>query len=246
MKFFRKLLLKLVGLKAYYIIVSRVYTSLTANGFLKKKYPELFYLEKIIKPGFVCIDIGANMGYYSTFLSRLAGAQGKVYSVEPIPLFVDLLRLNLKSTGVKNVEVLPYALGESNKVVKMGTPAVNGLIHHGMTKVASLSDEKYAQEYAVEMKVPDELFANLKRLDFIKCDIEGYEYFVFSNMVKTINRFFPLIQTELNDAEGRWKVITLLASSGYSAHRLVNNTLLLLSETEINTHPSDFYFLHKP
>ena len=55
--------MKLVGLKAYYIIISRIYTSLTANGFLKKKYPELFYLEKIIKPGFVCIDIGANMGY---------------------------------------------------------------------------------------------------------------------------------------------------------------------------------------
>jgi FkbM family methyltransferase len=243
MKLFRKLLLKLVGLKAYYIIISRIYTSLTANGFLKKKYPELFFLHKIIKPGFVCIDIGANMGYYSTFLSRLAGSEGKVYSVEPVPMFVDLLRLNLKSTGIKNVEVLPNALGEKDTVVKMGTPVVDGLIHHGMTKVASLSNEKYAQEYSVEMKVPDELFANLSRLDFIKCDIEGYEYYVFSNMMKTINKFKPLIQTELNDSEGRKKVTDLLALSGYKVFSLVNNKLTPLSD--INNHQSDFYFLHK-
>src|ERR1043165_8882429 len=107
MKLVRKLLLRLVGLKAYYIIISRIYTSLTASGFLKKKYPELFFLQKIIKPGFVCIDIGANMGYYSTFLSRLAGESGKVYSVEPVPMFVDILKLNLKAIGIRNVEVMP-------------------------------------------------------------------------------------------------------------------------------------------
>jgi FkbM family methyltransferase len=245
MKLFRKLLLKLLGLKAYYIIISRIYTSFTANGFLKKKYPELFYLEKIIKPGFVCIDIGANMGYYSTFLSRLTGSNGMVYSVEPVPLFTDILKLNLKSTGVNNVKVLPYALGEKNSVVKMGTPVVDGLIHHGMTKIASLSDEKYVQQYDVEMKVPDELFSNLQRLDFLKCDIEGYEYFVFSNMMKTINRFFPLIQTELNDADGRQKVVELLGASGYSPHQLVNGNLVPLTFPEIDKHTSDFYFIHK-
>jgi FkbM family methyltransferase len=245
MKFLRKLLLKIVGLKAYYIIISRAYTSLTASGFLKKKYPELFYLQRIIKPGFVCIDIGANMGYYTTFLSRLAGAEGKVYSVEPVPMFIDILRLNAKSTGVKNIEILPYAVGEKNTVVKMGTPVVDGLIHHGMTKVASLSDEKYAQEYSVEMKVPDELFANLARLDFIKCDIEGYEYYVFSNMMKVINRFKPVIQTELNNMEGRRKVVDLLAQSGYSVFGLSNNSLVALTSTLVDNHSSDFYFLHK-
>ena len=246
MKFFRKLILKLVGLKAYYIIISRIYTSLTASGFLKKKYPELFYLQKIIKPGFVCIDIGANLGYYSTFLSRLAGAEGKVYSVEPIPMFVDLLRLNLRATGIRNVEVMPYALGEKNMVVNMGTPVVDGLIHHGMTKVASLSDEKYAQQYEVEMKVPDELFANLQRLDFVKCDVEGYEHFVFTNMIKTINRFHPLIQTELNGTDGRQKVVSLLTASGYKAHRLSDEKLIPLSASEIISNISDFYFIHQP
>src|SRR5437773_815579 len=98
MTFLRKFLLALLGKKGYYIIISRIYISLTSSGFLKKKYPELFYLNKIIKPGFVCIDIGANMGYYSTFMSRLAGKDGKVFSVEPVPLFADILKLNLHST----------------------------------------------------------------------------------------------------------------------------------------------------
>jgi hypothetical protein len=62
--------------------------------------------------------------------------------------------------------------------------------------------------------------------------------------MKTINRFFPLIQTELNDADGRQKVVELLGASGYSPHQLVKGNLVPLSSLELNKHTSDFYFIH--
>ncbi|KAA9325484.1 FkbM family methyltransferase [Adhaeribacter soli] len=243
MKLLRKLLEKMLGFQGYLRFVSKTYLIMVGAGLMQKKYPELFFLKKIIRPGFTCLDIGANLGYYSTFLSKLAGPKGQVLAVEPIPLFQGIWKENVKASGVDNLELLPYALGAENSVIQMGTPERNGLLHHGMTKVVSSAEEKYAHFYEVDMKVPDELFAGLERLDFVKCDVEGFEFQVFSNMQKTLTRHKPLIQTELNGDANRDKVIGLLAKLGYQVHVLsAENKLKPCHGAEIASHHGDFYF----
>ncbi|QNF32006.1 FkbM family methyltransferase [Adhaeribacter swui] len=201
-------------------------------------------MKKIIRPGFYCLDIGANLGYYSTFLSKQAGPQGKVLAVEPVPMFQKIWRDNVKASGVANLELLPYALGGENTRIQMGTPERDGLLHHGMTKVTSSADEKYARLYEVEMKVPDELFRNLNRLDFVKCDVEGFEYQVFSHLQETLQKFKPLIQTELNGTENREGVIALLQNLGYQPYILsATQTLVHCADAhKLAHHHGDFYF----
>ena len=245
MKPVRKLLLKLLGLSGYYRLVSSIYIFLVSNKLVKKKYPEIFYLEKIIRPGFHCIDIGANMGYYTYFLSKYVGKEGKVYAVEPVPLFMEVLKKNIRGTN-GNVELFPYALGEKNQQVKMGTPVVDGIIHHGMTRITNGEQKDFVQYYNAEMRVPDELFKHLQRLDFIKCDVEGYEHYVFSNMFNVIKKFKPIIQTELSDPEGGKKVIDMFLSLGYKCYRLDNNDKLISFEnTNSEKYSTDYYFLIK-
>ncbi|RSK49375.1 FkbM family methyltransferase [Hymenobacter rigui] len=216
MKQLRKLLVRTLGFERYIRLVSRVYLRLVGAGWGRRKYPELFFLEKIVRPGFVCLDIGANLGYYSVALSRLAGPQGQVLAVEPIPNFQAIWKENVQLSGISNLTLLPYALGGEATTVQMGTPERNGLLHHGMTKVAASNpNEHYARTYEVPMRVPDELFAHLPRLDFVKCDVEGFEYEVFRHMQDTLRRFRPLIQTELNGLENRRAVADLLAGLGY-------------------------------
>lgn len=225
-------------------LVSRMYLVMVGSGRMREKYPELFFLQRLIKPGFTCLDIGANLGYYSTSLSKLAGPTGKVLAVEPVPLFGRIWAENVRASGIDNLTLLPYALGGQNTTIEMGTPTRNGLVHHGMTKIASSADEEYAQTYQVEMRVPDELFANLERLDFIKCDVEGYEHQVFANLQETIRKFKPLIQTELNGTQNRQSVVSLLAGLGYSAYTLSpDRTLSACLPQEIDTFAGgDFYF----
>jgi len=243
LKALRKLLENILGFKGYLRFVSKTYLIMVGAGLMQKKYPELFFLKKIIRPGFTCIDIGANLGYYSTFLSKLAGPKGRVLAVEPIPLFQEIWKDNVKASGVDNLELLPYALGGENSVIQMGTPERNGLLHHGMTKVVSSAEEKYAHFYDVAMKVPDELFADLKRLDFVKCDVEGFEFQVFSNMQATLAKHKPLIQTELNGDKNRDNVIGLLEKLGYRVHVLsAENELKPCAGPEIASHHGDFYF----
>ena len=246
MKSVRKLLLKTLGLTGYYRLVSSIYIFLVSNKLVKRKYPEIFYLEKIIKPGFHCIDIGANMGYYTYFLSNYCGKDGKVYAVEPVPLFMEVLKKNISNTKFKNIELLPYALGEKNQQVKMGTPVVDGIIHHGMTRITTGEQKEFVQYYNAEMRVPDELFKDLQQLDYIKCDVEGYEHYVFSNMFNVIKKFRPLIQTELSNPEGRVKVIELFKSIGYQCFRLDQNSKLIpLANTNREEYSTDYYFLIK-
>lgn len=144
MQFLKKLFIKIFGIKLYLTFISKIFIWLTSKGYLKKKYPKLFFLEKIIKKGDTCIDIVANLGYYSVKMSKLCGADGKVYSVEPIPMVNEIWRKNIRKSGISNFELLPYALGAEQGTVKMGMPERNGLVHHGMSRIVSSTNEKYA------------------------------------------------------------------------------------------------------
>jgi FkbM family methyltransferase len=245
MKELRKLLVRALGFERYIRLVSRVYLRLVGAGWGKDKYPELFFLAKLVKPGFVCLDIGANLGYYSVALSRLAGPQGKVLAVEPIPMFQDIWKDNVRLSDYANLTLLPYALGGENTTVQMGTPERNGLLHHGMTKIAaSNTQEHYARTYDVPMRVPDELLGDLARLDFVKCDVEGFEYEVFRHMQHTLRRFQPLIQTELNGLENRRNVVELLEKLGYKPFVLSERSELVpctMAHLE-SAVTADFYF----
>lgn len=244
MKIIRQLLLRLLGLEAFLRIVSRIYIRAVSAGLWKKKYPELFYLSKLIKSGDTCIDIGANLGYYSVFLSRLVGNSGKVYAVEPIPLFAKIWRDNTLLSMRKNLTLFPYALGETNRFVKMSIPIVDGVMHHGMTKINDNNQVKeIAEEFDVEMKNPDELFASIEKVDFVKIDVEGYEQFVLSSMLQTITKHKPIIQAELGGDENRAKVITLLTGLGYKTHILKNGVLAPATDVDIQKHNADFYFI---
>lgn len=244
MKLLRKTLIRLLGFDNYLRLVSKAYLGLVRSGMLQKQYPELFFLRRIIRPGAWCLDIGANLGYYSTFLSQLAGPKGKVFAVEPIPLFQDIWRQNVKQSGVDNLVLYPYALGSENGTIRMGTPERDGLLRHGMTKVMASAEETYGRTYEVPMRIPDELFADLPKLDFIKCDVEGFESQVFASLQGTIRRFKPLIQTELNGVENRLQVTRLLHSLGYGAFVLTNGeTLRKIEEAQLSeVESADFYF----
>jgi FkbM family methyltransferase len=243
LKAVRKFLVNALGFKSYIRLVSKIYITLVGAGLMQKKYPELFFLKKIIKPGFTCLDIGANLGYYSTFLSRIVGPEGKVLAIEPVPLFQEIWRSNVKASGISNLSMWPYALGGENTRIQMGTPERDGLLHHGMTKIINSAKDNYARTYEVEMKIPDELFINLNRLDFVKCDVEGYEFEVFRNMQETLRKFQPVIQTELNGKDNRQQVKALLTQIGYQTYILSpNQTLLPCDDVMLISHQGDFYF----
>ncbi len=242
MKLIKAILFRLLSPEAYLTLVSKVYLMLMNAGLYKEKYAELHYINTVVQPGNVTLDLGANMGYYSHFMGKAAGKQGKVYAVEPIPLFAKINRKNTK--GLTNVELYNVALGSEEGTLKMGTPKVNGVFRHGLTRVVSEEEAKEMElVYEVEVKVPDKLFANLTRLDFVKCDVEGFEVVLFPNLMSTLNKFKPVIQIEISGEENRKAMFDMLLPLGYRIYGLQKGKLNPLSEKEALTYADgDFYF----
>ena len=239
----RSWLLQALGTENYLSLVSSTYIRLIANGRLKKKYPELFFLEKLIQPGFTCVDIGANVGYYSVFLSKYAGKTGHVYSVEPVPMFANVFLKNTKSFALNNITLYQVALGAEQKEITLETPVLDGVFRHGLTKVVDQASNTGGLSYKAQMLVADNLFKDLARLDFLKCDVEGYEVYLFPQMKDTIQKFKPLIQIEISEEENRRKMLDLFQSWNYSPYRLKDEQLVKLTSNEaLSYDEGDFYF----
>jgi hypothetical protein len=93
------------------------------------------------------------------------------------------------------------------------------------------------------MLVADNLFKDVARLDFLKCDVEGYEVYLFPQMKETIQKFKPLIQIEISEEENRRKMLELFQSWNYSPYRLKDEQLVNLTSNEaLSYEEGDFYF----
>jgi FkbM family methyltransferase len=240
----RRLLARMLGIRSYLMLVSRAYIMLVRLGIMRKRHPELYFLEHLVRPGAVCVDIGANLGYYTVEMSRRCGVKGRVYAVEPVVLFATVLRWNVAQFGLTNVIVVPYALGAEDRQVEMGTPEIEGVFRHGCTHVLEENHPPAAQTYPVQMRVPDRLFSDLDRLDFVKCDVEGYETEVFPHFTETLRRFRPIVQVEINTPQNRRLLFDLMAGLDYRLCRLEAERLVdLTPEAALTWEGHDFYFV---
>ena len=250
MKTIRKLLVKVVGIKTYLSWVSKIYIMLINFGFLKSKYAELYFIQKIVNKGDTVLDIGANLSYYSYSLAKKIGDSGRLLAVEPIPLFAQVWKNNMAKYKTENITLFNCALGnEEKKSVDMSIPIVDGVVRHGLTKIDGQKNEEVHEkllEFKVPMHIGDELLANenLTQLNYLKCDVEGYEQFVMPSLKNTLSKFKPLIQIELNGKENREHVVKFLLPLNYSIYILVSNGLKQIQESEIHDYNQDFYFLN--
>lgn len=249
MKAVRKILIRVLGLKGYLRLVSKTYIIGISYGLMRKKYGELFFLKKIIKPGDHVLDIGANLGYYSFFMTVSAGKNGRVIGVEPIPLFAEVWKKNLRSLKGYNYALQNCALGtESRDKVTMSIPVVDGVVRHGLTKVVEnqVVSKNDSLSFEVPMKNGDQLMQDqgLTRLDFLKCDVEGYEQYVLPSLKETIQKYLPVLQIELSGNDNRLTVVDFLVNLSYEIFILKEEKLRPVEKKDIFTFNQDFYFVH--
>jgi FkbM family methyltransferase len=141
-----------------------------------EKY-EIALLCSLLKPGDQVLDIGANIGLYSLYLSRAVGPEGSVVSVEPDPENLALLRANIETNGCKNVIILPCAFG-----VKSGCIELFQVEHNrGNLSFADLAGT--GRSVIVPMRRGEEALAELRLQPAVaKIHVEGAEPLVLSGL----------------------------------------------------------------
>ena len=220
-KLFHRLLYRLLPLEGYLRVVSRMFFLYRALGIGRKgrALEYNYHLPQLVGHGATAIDIGANLGYYTRPLADIVGNDGRVYAVEPVPVIFEVLKRNV--AGCKNVTLLNYALGSEERTIEMANDSVAAAGYFG-TGRNFVSDGELSGEaikFTAEMRRGSELFAELERVDFIKCDIEGYERVVIPEMRAIIERHHPTVLIE-TDGETRQEIIEMFEQMGYRAYML--------------------------
>ena len=140
-------------------------------------------LGNIVKPGFVCLDVGANFGYFSILMSELCGPGGKTLAIEPNSRVASLLRGTSFMNGGK-FEVIQAAIADTSgeAILTVDDKELGGGTIKKNDPMPSRS------QYSVPTISIDELIKSkgLSKIDVVKIDVEGVEPLVFSGMEETI------------------------------------------------------------
>ena len=220
-KLFHRLLYRLLSLEGYLRVVSRLFflNRWLGLGRTGRALEYNYHLPQLVRKGDVAIDIGANLGYYTRPLADIVGVEGTVYAVEPVPVIFSVLERNVR--GCKNVHLMNYALGKEECDVEMANDSVAevGYFGTGRNFVSEGALSKSAVRFTARMRRGSDLFGGLERIDFIKCDIEGYERVVMPELRTLIERHHPTVLIE-TDGETRHEIIEMFSEMGYRAYIL--------------------------
>ncbi len=240
MKLVKRLLYKILSPKQYLQVLQVVFYWMYDWNVLKGKpaFKYHYLIKKVIQPDFSIVDIGANLGYFSKNFARLT-PKGKVVSIEPIPLFYEVLSILLRK--YKHVAVHNVALGAEEGKVIMVLPTDDGMIRTGLPHVAQNDAElEKHQNQEVAIVRGSELLGNLEKIDYIKCDIEGYEWIVFQELEPLIAKHKPFVQLEIGD-ENRENMLELFDRNGYTQFGISNYQFI--REIGAQKEPGDYFFV---
>jgi FkbM family methyltransferase len=132
------------------------------------------FLRERIRPGSLCVDVGANVGAYVLQFARWSGPQGRVIAFEPNPGACVFLKRHVAMNRLANqVRVVPAAVGAAGSTALMFVSGTNGMSRLGMP-----NPEIESRTSTIEVSVVslDDFFRTADRdPDWLLIDIEGFE-----------------------------------------------------------------------
>jgi len=160
--------------------------ALLTLGICDLRLAEIIY--RLIHDGDCVVDVGANIGVFTSLMAKRAGPRGKVYSVEPHPKTRGILEKNVElwmpqKLRSATVEIVPFALSGKASSVFLEEPA-DFEENWGIARISERLDGKAGE--MVEARTFDELFHEFGKIRVVKVDVEGHEDDVFIGMTASL------------------------------------------------------------
>lgn len=181
-------------------------------------------VRRLLRPGDVFVDGGANIGLFSLVAARCVGPTGKVVAFEPAPATRALLQGNLDLNGLSWVDVRAEALGERPGTLELVTFTGD---RSGLSSFQP-EDARGGQRVQVRVVTLDGMLTpeELPRLRLLKLDLEGAEYGALQGASRLLGQARPDLLLELEPEHLRRQgasaeaVTALLHEQGYSFYRV--------------------------
>lgn len=185
-------------------------------------YKISWVIDQSVLPGDVAMDIGANYGLTALRMAKRAGSSGIVHAFEPNPKILVYLRRALAENPALKIALHELALGERDTELPLFVPehnyggaslAFEG--HGGVVKEASVPVRRLS-EYAVAQ--------GIGRVDFIKMDVEGFEWNVLQGAIDFLAKTKPrvIVTEEFDRPDGTRlpRSLAVLRDLGYRLYAL--------------------------
>ena len=189
------------------------------------------YLNNCLKEGAVFYDIGASIGYYSLFASKIVGNRGMIFSIEPSQTAYKILKRNTAKN--ENIKTVNIAIGDSNKNCIFNEFSTryneyNTLIIDDFIKQSKWFKYSTPVQTTIPMKTLDAVIDESKHYpDVVKIDIEGGEALLLHGMIDSINNIAPDLIFRYwpnnRDNATQTSVFNQLFRYGYEVYSLKNN-----------------------
>ena len=187
-------------------------------------------LKRVLEPGNIFIDCGANIGELTLVAANLVGNEGQVFAFEPLAELASQLEHNIAMNRFTNVEVVRKGVAREPGIAdfyRAEERFSDGLRNEGLGSLYS-NEERSQLAGKIELTTLDGFVeeCGLARLDLIKLDIEGGELPALEGARETLKAFRPNLIVELNQemctAAGYSieEAYQFLVSMNYSIYRI--------------------------
>jgi len=187
-------------------------------------------LPRLMPKGSTAIDIGANRGAYTYWLSKLCGT---VISMEPIPYLAQYLNY----VTPKNVSIIEVALSDVAGSRDLKIPVLDGQVVDGESSLEN--DFKDYRTCTVKLSRLDDF--DFARIDFVKIDVEGHELNVIKGGARTITTHMPVLLIEIEQRHISIpisQILEFILSLGYKGFFISNRKLMYLTRFNLQKHQS--------
>lgn len=167
------------------------------------------FIRNELRPGQTALDIGANKGIVTYFLARQAGPQGRVIAFEPQPEMAPQIRKMANTFKLENITI--ETLGLSDRCETMS------LFRGEAGSTANMVEGRNWQQEKLEVETVtlDSYVEKEKlRVDFIKCDVDGYESQVLAGAAGVLREQKPKLLIEISE-KNLVEISSIIDSYGY-------------------------------
>jgi len=154
---------------------------------------EIFaFLDNYLEQGMIVVDVGANIGLFSLFCAKRVGENGLVFAYEPNMQSFHRFQENIMLNKITNIIVKQVAIGH-----KKGK-ALFKIVQDSSRSFVQIIDNSKIYDYVVDLGTLDDELSSISKIDYLKIDTEGFEYFVLKGAEAIINKLKPtIIQVEI-------------------------------------------------
>ncbi len=187
---------------------------------------ETRWLKTQVRPDWVFFDVGANFGYYSMIVSAASQRRARVYAFEPLASNFHLLARNKDLNHFDRVSAAKLAVSDQVGEVDFFVPPLScsGVGHI----VDGPIDDPNGYVDKVQTTTLDDFVShhNVRRMDFLKIDVEGAELRVLRGASESLRRFRPTIMIEFFPQglaslhTSAWELLDAIHALDYTTFRI--------------------------